>query len=129
MTHPRLRFARLWWTAGWMLVAFIVYGSLKPTVDIPGGWMSDKMLHFSGYCAVAFWFVGITDRRRYPLVAAGLLLLGLLIEIAQQLMGLGRTAEWRDFLANMLGVATALALAYAGLGSWMVQIEQRLGLS
>jgi VanZ family protein len=45
-------------------------------------------------------------------VAAALiaLLTGILVEIAQALMGVGRTGEWQDVVANGVGVLAALLL-------------------
>src|SRR5262245_19741802 len=125
----RLRLAPLWWFAGWVLVAMVIYGSLSapfPTTEIR---VSDKIVHFSAYCAMALWFSGLLERRRYPWIAGLLIALGGIIEILQGEMGFGRDADWRDFLANTLGVGLAVGLAYAGLGSWLRFIERRLGLS
>ena len=127
---PRLRLAPLWWAGAWVLLLLVVVASLKP----PGGllsslWHGDKVMHFSAYFGMAFWFAGILQRRRYPAIAVGLLLLGAAVEVAQEAMGLGRTADWHDLVANALGLSAGLGLAYAGLGSWMFRIERRLGLS
>ena len=55
-----------------------------------------------------------------------MLLLGLSIEVAQQLMGLGRVADWRDLLANGTGVAAGLIVALASRESWFARIERWL---
>lgn len=129
ITSPRLRLAPLWWTGAIILTALIVYFSLEPPSGVVLPNVSDKVKHFGAYCGLAFWFAGLTERRIYPGVAVALILLGGLMELAQGAMGLGRTLDWRDFLANTLGIATALGVAYAGLGSWMIYIERRLGVS
>jgi VanZ family protein len=123
-----LRLAPFWWAAGFVLAAIIVFESLTPSVPMPAP-VSDKLAHAAGYGALSFWFAGILERRRYPALAGLLLAFGVLIELAQYVMGFGRTADWRDVIANLAGIATALALAYAGLGAWMLQVERRLGLS
>jgi len=128
--EPKLRFSRLYWGAGWIFVALVIYGSLRPESQAHHAWWPpDKIMHFSAYCTMAFWFSGMTDRRRYPYLAILLLVLGGLIEVLQGAMGYGRDADWHDLLANAMGIATALILAYAGLGNWMNKIEHRLGLS
>ena len=48
------------------------------------------------------------------------------IEVAQQLMGLGRVADWRDLLANGTGVAAGLIFALASRESWFARIERWL---
>jgi VanZ family protein len=128
-TRSRLRFARLWWTIGWCMVATVAFASLKPNVDFPDFAESDKVAHFSAYCAMAFWFAGMTDRSRYPILAVLLILLGGAIELAQGVMGFGRSADWHDLLANSMGIGVAIIAAYAGLGSWMSRIERLLRLS
>jgi hypothetical protein len=69
------------------------------------------------------------DRRRYSLMVVALLALGALIEVAQGLMGWGRTADVWDFAADVGGVFAAALPVYVGLQSWMLQVERRLGLS
>ncbi len=125
----KLRFARLWWTVGWGLTLFIIWASLVPhPPKVPlVSW--DKAQHFSAYGLLGFWFTGITQQRRYLWVAGGLILLGALMELGQGFMGLGREMEFGDFVANTAGVATSVALAYAGLGAWMVWVERRLGVT
>jgi hypothetical protein len=44
-------------------------------------------------------------------------------------MGWGRDADILDWAADSVGVAIAMVLLYAGLGSGMWWIERRLGLS
>jgi hypothetical protein len=128
--QTQLKFSVLWWTAGWIILALVTWGSLSPAgQEPPVWWPRDKVLHFSAYCTMAFWFAGTMQRRLYPYLALFLLIFGGGIEIAQGLMGYGRDADWRDLLANAMGIGTALILAYAGLGTWMAKIERKLGLS
>jgi VanZ like family len=127
--RSKLRYAAVWWTIGWCIVAGVLFGSLKPKVVFPDFAESDKIAHFSAYCAMAFWFAGMTDRRRYPFLAVLLVLLGGAIELAQGAMDLGRSADWRDLLANSMGIGVAIIAAYAGLGTWMSRIERLLRLS
>jgi len=123
--RPKLRYSWLWWTIGWLLVALTINDSLEPNAPkFAHLFPSDKVLHFSGYFALATWFTGITERKRYAFVGCGLIALGGAIEIAQGVMRLGREAEWLDFLANSLGVSIGLGFAYAGLGMWMVWVER-----
>jgi VanZ family protein len=85
---------------------------------------SDKVLHFLGYCALAMWFAGVARRSRYVVVGLMLITLGGALELGQGMMGVGRQADWWDFLANSLGIATGLSVAALGLGNWMVWIER-----
>jgi VanZ family protein len=126
----KLRFAKLWWGIGWTIMALVIYGSLErpDTPTIPFA-VSDKLVHFAAYWLMTTWFAGLLQRRRYPWLAIALFLFGGAIELLQGAMGYGRDADWRDLVANSLGILTALGVAYAGLGSWLVVIERRLGLA
>lgn len=129
VVQPRLRFAWLWWAIGWLFVAMVVNDSLEPTIPkVFDLFPSDKLLHYSAYTALSFWFAGVSQRRRYLLIGVFLIALGGMLELGQGAMGLGRMADWRDFLANSLGVCTGLGIAYAWLGTWMVRFERFLGL-
>ncbi len=124
-THQRLRLSSLWWVGGLTEVLLLVYGSLEPAWPTNAVPLNDKVLHIAAYLAVASWFMGIVEPRRYWFVAIALFVLGAALEFMQLLMNLGRVAEWGDLVANTLGIAVALMLAYAGFGSWLVRIEQR----
>jgi len=125
---PGLRFAWLWWLLGWALVVLTVNDSLEMHPPAAFELVSDKLVHFVGYFALAMWFAGVTRARRYPLVGVLLIGLGGLLEILQGMMNNGRQAEWLDLLADSLGVIAALGLAYAGLGRWAMWIERLLGV-
>jgi VanZ family protein len=123
LAQPKLRFAWLWWAIGWALIVATITESLKPQVLLEGV-ANDKALHFLGYFALAVWFGGVCRRSRYPVVGVLLIALGGALEIGQGAMHLGRVADWRDFIANSLGIATGLAVCAIGIGQWMVWIER-----
>jgi VanZ family protein len=124
LAQPKLRFAWLWWAVGWALIIATVNESLQPRVWIGEVVTSDKLLHFMGYFALALWFGGVCRRSRYLVVAVLLIALGGALEIGQAVMDLGRQGDWRDFVANSLGISTGLAVCAVGLGQWMVWIER-----
>jgi VanZ family protein len=129
VAQPKLRFAWLWWGMGWLLVIATVNASLQQNMwDVAKVMPSDKVMHFAGYCALAMWFAGVARRSRYLVVGLMLVALGGALEIAQGMMGVGRSADWWDFLANSLGIVTGLGVAALGLGDWMVWIERLLRL-
>ena len=129
LEQPKLRFAWLWWAIGWVLVAATINESLQRNVwEVAKVFPSDKVTHFAGYCALAIWFAGVVRRSRYLIVAVALMAFGGALEIAQGFMNQGRQADWLDFLANSLGIATGLGVAALGLGNWMVWIERLLRL-
>ena len=128
IAQPRkLRLWWLWWAAGWVLLAATVNESLQRHVwKVAEVIAWDKANHFTGYFLLTMWFTGVARRSRYLLVGVLLIAFGGSLEIAQGLMHEGRTADWFDFLANSLGVATGVTLALCGLGNWMVWVEKIL---
>jgi VanZ family protein len=126
---PKLRFARIWWTIGWLIVAFITVSCLEPPRYVPNLHMWDKLEHALAFYGMTVWFGGLIRERSYWRLAGWMLLFGASIEVAQGVMGLGRDADVMDFAADAVGVAIALAMVYLGLGSWTERIERLFGLS
>jgi len=128
ISRPELRWTKFWWACDWLILLGVVLGSLIPPRDlevvVPN--INDKIMHCGAYFLMGFWFAGSMDPRNHRWLALLLIALGGAIEILQYYMGFGRDADWRDFLANSIGVVVALALARAGLGNWMAWIERRL---
>lgn len=87
----------------------------------------DKVQHLTGYFLMMTWFTGLYPKGRYPAIALGLVLFGILIEGLQALTPT-RTAELGDALANASGIGLAYLAARAGLGRWALWIERHLGL-
>jgi len=128
IARPKLRHAWFWWAVGWLLVAMTINQSLqRHVIELAQLFPSDKVVHFLGYFGLALWFSGVTERKRYPVVGLLLVVLGGALELTQGAMHAGRTADWLDFLANSLGIATALGIAAVGLGMWAVWIERLFG--
>jgi len=125
----QLKLARVWWLIGWLLVLVVTVGCLEPARYVPDLHVSDKLEHAGAYFGMTCWFGGLVRRRSYWLLALWMLLFGALIEVAQGVMGLGRDADVRDFVADAIGVAAALTLVYVGLGTWPSRIERFVGLS
>lgn len=126
VVRPDLRFPRLWFVAGLAIAALVAVVCLMPGGKLPQVGMSDKLKHGIAFSALAFWFGSVIVRRDFVALALSVLTFGGLIEIAQGLMGLGREAEWGDFLADALGAAAGLLLALTPLGQWARWFEQRL---
>jgi VanZ family protein len=74
------------------------------------GW-SDKLLHFLGYCGLAFFAVfSFRERSRGAVAALSMIVLGAGVEFAQMLTP-ARTAEWTDAASNSAGVLCGMAAA------------------
>jgi VanZ family protein len=121
--RPDLEYSRLWFCLGLVLAAMIAVTCLLPARDLPAIGLSDKVKHGISYAVLAFWFASVVVRRYLlPLIAA-LVAFGGVIELAQELMQLGRTAELGDLLADMAGIGIGVVLAATPLGTWAYQTE------
>jgi VanZ family protein len=121
-----LRYRRSWIAASLALVALVIWGSLQTAFDTGGMHGFDKVQHFGTYLFLAAWFTGLVGRKRYWLVVAGLLGLGLLLELGQFAMQAGRKGDPYDMAANTAGVTAGLLLAVAVTGGWAEKVERWL---
>lgn len=111
----------LWTLIGWVWLASVVVFSLVPSppkADVP---MWDKLNHLAAYGLLMFWFAQLTPR--WLQLAAGLLMLSGLLELAQGLTGY-REASLQDMVANALGLALGALLAWR-LPSPLAWLEAR----
>lgn len=96
--------------AFWTTVAVVVVLSLLPTQHLPEAVFDiwDKAQHAFGFAVLTFlgfW----AYPRRVRRVLVGMLLLGALIELAQDATG-WRHGDWMDLLADAVGVAVGTML-------------------
>lgn len=123
---PELRYRRSWMLLGLAIAAFITVVCLVPSRDLPDLRLSDKLEHILAYVALSFWFASVVVRRDYLGLALALVAFGGLIELLQGWMGLGRTADWLDLRADVIGIAIGMALALTPLGGWARWVEARM---
>lgn len=122
-------FKRPWlWSGLWTLaIAVVVIGSLLPARDLPTLGVGDKFEHAFAYAALAAGAVQLFQRRlSWGMVCVLLVLLGIGMEYAQGSMGLGRSADRADALANAFGVLIGLATAFTPLRDALLRIDRRL---
>ena len=104
---------RRFWLCVWLaaVVTLIVVCLIPPPpLALPQG--SDKVEHFLAYFLLGGSAVQVFQRGRALLwVAAGLVLMGVGIEIAQGALTETRMADPADALANTIGVVVGLATA------------------
>ncbi len=114
-----------WRAASAALLVAVLIACLVPVGPVlgPHGGNLDKVGHFVAYVVLASWFAGLYPRPRYGLIAIGLALLGLAIEVLQQLMGLGREGDPLDMLANLAGIGVGFALGLWFAGGWGLRVE------
>jgi hypothetical protein len=94
----------------WPALALIAWGELTPDVPDADFGVFDKLLHFTAYFGLA-GMAACGFRRRGPVVAAVLILIGIggLLEILQGFTG--RDPDIYDELANAFGALTGGFLA------------------
>jgi VanZ family protein len=119
---------RFWWALGFVLVGAAIYVCLAPSDYIPTPFnLADKASHIIGHASLAAYFAGLLPRRSWWQIFLGLLVLGVGIEVAQNLMHVGRQADVRDVLANCSGVVLGLLLSWMGLSQWPRWADLLLG--
>ncbi len=119
-----LRYWHLWLLCGLAMVLTVLLGSLLPTVPALEFQQSDKVNHLVAYIMMTAWFTALVQRSRYWLIVTGLVLFGIGVEVAQASMHLGRDGDWRDVVANCIGIAAGLALAFSSRESWLTRLEK-----
>jgi VanZ family protein len=125
-----LRHARLWRVLSVLILVFVLLAAMTPVfwvfdnLDDALSWFenADKWLHGLTFVVLSVWFAGLVEKRRYWLVAIGLLLFGFLVEFCQLQVSY-RTADAIDILANTAGILIGFTAAMAGLGGWGLRIE------
>lgn len=118
------------WLAGAMGIALaILVGSLLPGPAVAAMGVWDKLEHAFAYGALTLWLCGMFGRDRCGWPAAGSFALGALVELLQVGLTNDRVGELADLLANGIGIAAALTLAWAGLAGWAQRVERRFGVA
>lgn len=119
-----LRFGYWWLGGGLGLLAYVLYATLAPPVNIPPI-INDKAAHFLAFAALMAWFCGVFRPGWFPVVALLLAALGVGIELLQAQLTY-RSAEVEDALFDFGGIVLAWLLAIAGLGRWVELVEARI---
>jgi VanZ family protein len=121
---------RFWWTLGFLFVGVAVLICLIPGHDIPGALeMNDKASHLMGHGLLALYFTGLLPRQRWWKIFLLLLVMGVVIELAQYHMHVGRQGDARDVLANSAGALLGLFVGWLGVSRWPDWAERLLGRS
>lgn len=123
------RTPRRWLALGAAGVLAVIAVSLLPSGDLPPSPFagSDKVGHFLTYAALSAYACMLFARMRpQALCAAGLIVLGVLLEYAQASLTDSRMGDGRDALANALGALLGLATASTPLALMLQRIDNRL---
>ncbi|WP_332765242.1 VanZ family protein [Phenylobacterium sp.] len=91
-----------------LAVGVILYLTLAPSEDVPGeGFIWDKAAHAIAFGLLALIGLLFSTHRRWKVVLA-VWGLAVGIEVAQAMMPFGRQGDWRDALADTIGIGLAL---------------------
>ena len=121
-----LRYLPLWGLLGAALLALLLYFCLEPAGQGGVFLLPDKLSHLLGFFALTVWFAALVERRFFLVVGLVMLAVGIGIEIAQDLMALGRAAELADVYADLAGILLGLAVSLPIRDSWLERIERWL---
>lgn len=120
---------RLWLGVWALMIAAVAAGSLAPADDLPQIRFpgADKLQHLLGYAVLSGYAAMLfASRGARGAAAAGLVLLGILIEGAQSALTASRQADPADLLANLAGIALGQAIGATRAAGLLQRIDTRL---
>lgn len=102
--------------------ALVLIGSLLPKYNVPQQFLqlSDKLLHVLMYFLLCFLVgIGLTKQNKYPEARVKAIIvaivysafIGILMEVLQEFVP-GRYGDWKDMVANLIGVLLAVPLLF-----------------
>jgi len=120
----KFRYAKVWLTLGWLLVALIIFLSLWPRLPQPLEFeQSDKLYHIIVYMTLMLWFANIYPQRSSQLqLSLGFFVMGVCLELLQGVTEY-RTFSYTDMLTNGLGILLALYLAKTRLATYLLRLD------
>ena len=123
----KFRYAKLWLTLGWLLVALIIFLSLYPKPPQPLEFeQSDKLSHIIAYLTLMLWFANIYARRSLQFhLSIGFFVMGVCLELLQGMTEY-RMFSYGDMLANGIGILLALYLAKTRLATYLLRLDTHL---
>lgn len=96
----------------------VLYLCLAPTEAVPAeGLVWDKAEHALAWMVLTGAGLALSPRRPRAIMLF-CLGLGAGVEVLQATMGFGRDGDWRDFVADSIGVAAAVPV-WLGLRRWL----------
>ena len=88
---------------------------------------SDKIGHFLAYGTLSAWAVMLfRQKRTWILNAVALIFLGIAMEFAQGYLTTTRMMDWRDALANTMGVGLGSCVSLLPVQAWLQRIDRKL---
>lgn len=122
-----LKLKKLWLFIGWIQIAFVILVSLIPSpTDTPDIVGLDKLVHFSIYAFLMFWFgLCYIPGRAYNRIGFGIIMMGIILELIQGKTGY-RSLSYFDMMSNAFGVSLGWLLARTRLSGTLFHVEKML---
>jgi VanZ family protein len=95
-------------------VGVLLWLTLSPASGLPSVTLWDKAEHAIAWFVLAALGLVLSPRRPRAIVVFALFL-GVLVEVLQAILPVGRDADWHDAVADSVGVFAALGLYALGL--------------
>jgi VanZ family protein len=118
-----LKFRPFWVLIGYGLVLLVVVLSIYPKAppSLFFTWQ-DKLQHALAYGVLMLWFAQLHPKSHYLWLACVFIVLGILMEFLQSLLGT-RTGDIWDVVANSVGTVLSYGLASTGMNTFLHQLE------
>ena len=117
------------WLALWaLMITAVIAGSLLPARELPPAPFDgfDKFQHLFGYAVLSAYASMLFARMRaQALAAAGLVVLGIGLEVAQSLLTASRQADPADAMVNTLGVLAGLVVTATPFARLLQRLDAR----
>ncbi|MBN2419751.1 MAG: VanZ family protein [Deltaproteobacteria bacterium] len=121
-----LRYRNVYRSIAYIIILVIIVLSVIPDPDtITPFSASDKFLHTLAYAVSMLWFGLCFKRERLLAIGAGLVILGVALEVIQGRTGY-RTMSLGDIIANFTGVIIGLVISFSRFSKVLQYVEQRL---
>ena len=121
-----LRYKHLWRSIAYLIILAIVFLSLMPDPQkVTPFSASDKLMHTLAYGVSMIWFGLCFKRDKLFPIAAGLVFMGIALEVLQGLTGY-RTMSLYDIFANCAGVVIGFLFSLSPFSKSLYFIEQKL---
>lgn len=119
-----LRYRNVYRSIAYIIILVIIVLSVIPDTITPFS-ASDKFLHTLAYAVSMLWFGLCFKRERLLAIGAGLVILGVALEVIQGRTGY-RTMSLGDIIANFTGVIIGLVISFSRFSKVLQYVEQRL---
>ena len=118
--QPRL----LWYVLGWLMVGFVIVGSLIPSPAQLNMAHYDKANHLIIYAVLMGWFAQLIGVRKLQFAyMLGFITMGVVLEFLQARTSY-RSFELADMVANGVGVFIGWVISVTLMPGWLTKLDK-----